>query len=387
MTTNQIVITTDNRQTDLSLIWNGAFAQAEAAMTRLWAKLRAEWLRTYKSKATRRTYETATDQWLDYLSTQLDPNGQPVQPWAIDAGHVRGWLQTLEAAASAPATINQRLAACSSWYSFVINERHLVDGIERSAFFDAAGNTRANPFHAHNIQRPEATAFRQARPLTTDQIGRILATCNQETINGSRNFALILTTFLTGWRVAEAISMEWGRIEQHRSLPGRYTYNWKGKGGKTNRDALPAPAYHAILHHLRQTGRIPAGTLIEPGVDNDYIRPPEYIFTPLDDRAAANLTQFKTGDKLDPDRHISPQSANRILRSALKKAGLPVNHRIHDLRHSLAHAHYETFKDVKAVQMLLHHSSSAVTDRYLKELSDPIDTHGENLYQQVMSFS
>lgn len=370
---------------DFQVAWGGAYEQADAAMGRLWAKLRAEWLAAYKSVATRRAYATATEQWLDFLVTQVGADGRIVQPWAVDAGHVRTWLRGLEGAGLSAATINQRLAACSSWYSFIINERHLVNGIERSAFFDAAGNTRQNPFHAHNIQRPEAVPFRQAHPLSLRQIGQVLGTCNQKTLSGARAHAFLLTTFLTGWRVAEVTSMQWGRIRPHRSVAGKFVYEWRGKGDKTSSDALPGVAYHAILHYLRVAGRIPAGTLVQPGVDNEYIRGHEFVWQVISDRASLNLLQFGGEEvELESERHFSPQTANRILRTALGRAGLPVSHRIHDLRHSLAHAHYQEFKDVKAVQMLLHHSSSAVTDRYLQELADPIDTHSEVLYQQML---
>ena len=392
-TTTMVTIARPQATPDFGVVWNGAFAQTEADMRRLWDKLRAEWIASFKSQATRRAYTTATEQWLDFLATQTNQVGESVQPWAVDASHVRTWLRLLQEDHS-PATANQRLAACSSWYSFVINERHLVDGRERTAFFDADGVTRANPFQANNIARPETVAYREAKPLTLGQMQRVLNTCNKETVNGARNYALLFTAFLTGWRVAELVGMQWGRIRPHRTQAGEFVYEWTGKGAKTANDALPAAAYAAILHYLRLAGRIPAGTLVQPGADSEFIRGHQFVFTPLDDQALGNLDQFRrepTGkrakgrvEEMDGERHISPQTANRVLRSALKQAGLPVTHRFHDLRHTLAHAHHAAFKDIRATQLLLHHSSPTTTIKYLTSMTDPVDTHSATIVQQML---
>lgn len=392
-TTTIVTIARPQATPDFGVVWNSAFAQSEADMLRLWAKLRGEWIGSFRSQATRRAYTTATEQWLDFLATQVNGAGECVQPWAVDAGHVRTWLGLLGESHS-PATVNQRLAACSSFYSFVINERHLVDGRERSAFFDADGVTRANPFQANNIARPETVAYREARPLTLGQMQRVLNTCNRETVNGARNYALLFTAFLTGWRVAELVGMQWGRIRPHRTQAGEFVYEWAGKGGKTANDALPAGAYHAILHYLRVAGRVPAGTLIQPGADSEFVRGHEFVFTPLDDQALGNLDQFRREPRgkrakvdvgeMDGGRHISPQTANRVLRSALKAAGLPVHHRFHDLRHTLAHAHHQAFRDIHATQKLLHHSSPNTTIKYLTSMTDPVDTHSATIVQQML---
>src|SRR3990167_8218007 len=118
-------------------LWHVAPDQADASMLNLWYRLRDQWLSMQDSDATRRSYATGTIQWLAWLSDQN------VRPWAVTTAHVRAWQSWLEAAGNAPASIGQRLSAASSWYQFVINEVHMVDGIERSAFFDANGSTRA----------------------------------------------------------------------------------------------------------------------------------------------------------------------------------------------------------------------------------------------------
>lgn len=397
-------------QNDLALIFNGAYNQAQAAMERIWARLREDWLRSFKSPNTRRAYRRATDNWLDFLATQLTSDGTVLMPWLVEARHVRGWIDHLNHADLSPATINQRLAACSSWYSFITNERHLINGIERTVFLDANGNPRQNPFHANNVQRPDVTPYRQAHPLSVGAIGQMLAGINTATRSGARNHALLLTIFLTGWRVQEALNMTWGRIRPSRTQPGAYIYQWSGKGDKTATDPLPNRAYHAIIHYLKHDGRWAPNTDsgLDASDDTSHIQPHHHIWQPLATHGLANL---RHGDNTSPPSHnpaataaapgaarkqtrpaggergpISAQTANRILRTALRNAGIknPAQYRIHDLRHSLAHAHYQEFRDLRAVQQLLHHASSAVTDRYLQEINDPIDTHSEILYQKLL---
>ena len=145
-------------ETPFETVWWGAYVGADEQLRRLWARLRDEWLRDKfgisQSRHTRRSYETASNQWLDFLAGQRHRDGRPVQPWEVTGVHVRAWVEALEGKGLAAATINQRLAACSSFYRFVIDEVHLVDGVERTAFFDAEGRTRANPFRTGNVRRP-----------------------------------------------------------------------------------------------------------------------------------------------------------------------------------------------------------------------------------------
>lgn len=56
-------------------MWSGAYAGAEEQLHRAWEKLREQWLRSKfrksESTETRRSYETAVNMWLDYLTLSL----------------------------------------------------------------------------------------------------------------------------------------------------------------------------------------------------------------------------------------------------------------------------------------------------------------------------
>ena len=110
----------------------------------------------------RRNSISPTNQWAASLATQRHltwPDaGAPVQLWQAEPSHVRDYTAAFVAADLSAATINSRLAAISSFYSFVIGERRLIGGIEMCLFADATGAPRSNPFRAGNLQRPTRPA-------------------------------------------------------------------------------------------------------------------------------------------------------------------------------------------------------------------------------------
>lgn len=341
-------------------------ARAQAAMLRHWLQLRDRWLGMAASDATRKTYATASQQWLDWLAAGA------ILPWEATAAHVRGWQASLEGAGKSPATVAARLAACSSFYRFVINEVHVVDGVERTAFFDAAGRTRQNPFLAGNTRRPKVTPYGKARVLSPLDLNRLFVYLleRRDTVIGSRNLALLLTHFVTGCRGSEICRLRWGDIRPSRTQAGGWVFAWRGKGGKEADTPLPAKAFQAIRHHLATSGRNP-----------DTLADDDPIFLPL---VTTGLANFAAG----PDAAITPISerqVQRIFQSCLRRAGVPdwKKYRIHDLRHSFAHMHYAEFKDLEALRGLLHHSGIATTGIYVRSLTDAVDAHSERLLAQI----
>ena len=358
-------------------LWHVAPDQADASMLNLWYRLRDQWLSMQDSDATRRSYATGTIQWLAWLSDQN------VRPWAVTTAHVRAWQSWLEAAGNAPASIGQRLSAVSSWYQFVINEVHMVDGIERSAFFDANGSTRANPFKVGNLKRPKVTQYGKAQPLHAHTIQRLFdyLRTHADTLTGSRNYALILTHLLTASRGSEIVRLTWGDIRPNRNQAGSFVFAWSGKGDKQETSVFPADAYHAIVAHLKIAGRWIPG-------HEDHIADGEFIFQPLVTHGLANLRNSRKGPGATVETrgsHLSPKSAQRILQTALRCAGVEnwADYRVHDLRHTFAHAHHAAFHDLESLRRLLHHESIATTGIYIRNMDDPVDKHSQAVLSQL----
>ena len=369
-----IVTTIDQPNTiNLANVWQVEPGQADMAMLQLWYRLRDQWLNHQDSDATRRSYQTATLQWLEWLA---DRN---TRPWQVTSEHVRAWQAWMLDAGSSNATVNQRLSAVSSWYQFIINEVHMVDGIERSAFFDAAGNTRANPFKIGNLKRPKVVQYNKANPMHPATVRKLFdyLRSKADTLTGSRNYALIYTHLLTASRGSEIVRLQWKDIRPNRNQPGSFVFAWEGKGNKQETTPLPAEAYHAIVAHLKIAGRWIPG-------HPDHIQDDDFIFVPLVSHGLKNLRNVDAGESAE-EGHLSPKSVQRILQTSLRRAGIEdwAEYRVHDLRHTFAHAHHSAFKDLEGLRKLLHHESISTTGIYIRNMDDPVDSHSQAVMAQL----
>jgi site-specific recombinase XerD len=355
-------------------------AQTPDTLSPAWERLRTAWLdavaQRSRSPHTRRAYAKAAALWLDHLATTQTP------PWAATTTHVRNWQTRLLDDGSSSATVNARLSAVSSWYTFIINETHLVDGVERTAFTDARGLTRANPFRAGNLRRPPVRPYGKANPLSAGQLHQLFSHLadHAHTLTGARNHALLLTYFLTASRNHEILAMRSRDLRPSRSQAATLIWAWRGKGGKQADVVLPPRAHAAILHYLNLAGR----SLHDPAAHDPAAHNPaahdDYIWPPLLTHGRANLTS--AAHARPPRPHLSAQSAVRILRTALRQAQIPHPHhyRIHDLRHSFAHLFHG---DLEKLRHILRHESLATTGIYVRALREPTDDYSENVWAQL----
>lgn len=377
----QFVMVLPNQRAGFLEQWSGAYSSAEEWLRVAWVRGRDAWLHQTESAHTRRSYEHGSVAWMEFLAGLRGEEGTPVKLWQVTGEHVRLWMEQMVAKGAAPGTINQRLAACSSWYSFMINERALVDGYEISAFMDRGGQTRLNPFRGNNVKRAKAERYSGARKLKKGETDKLLRYLGSEqklnTLLGARNYALILTFLLTGYRNVEVAGMRWGNIMPSTVEPGKWLYAWSGKGGRSQTDPLPDRVYGAIVYYLKKLGRRPE----EMGKE-------EYIFTPLVTHNLQNLQNQALRQAQEVEGgHLSTTQVEQILRTALRKAGIkePDKVRVHDLRHTFAVRFYEAKGDIKALQERLHHKSLATTDIYVREfLEEPTDNYSEQLYQGLL---
>ena len=350
----------------------------ETSLLELWQRLHDEWLNVPKSKhgtgsiATRKAYTKATNRWFQFLATNN------VRPWQATTAQVRAWTEALTTAGLSPASVNQLLAACSSYYAFLLQGKHLVDGVERSAFPAAGGATQINPFKAATVQRPSVTPYSKAHLLSQEDISLLLAYLERRThcVTGARNYALILSHLLTGARSSEICRLRWQDIRPNSSQPGSFIFNWRGRGSKEAKKAFPARAYQAIVAYLKLAGRY------RPDANDSGMQPDDPIFPAMFEHRRRNLPN---GAKVDISQPMGRRNVQRIFQTALQNAGVAnaKHYRIQDLRHTLALRHYQQYGDAAAVKELLNHENLAATLIYLQRLEDPIETYSETLYQQA----
>lgn len=360
------------RPTDFAQLWTAAESTAEEWMRRQWQKLALAWLDAKEAKCqsqhTRRNYQRALDRWLDWVILQQQESGLPLQPWLAESRHVRDYQAALRTAGLKENSINHQMSCCSSFYSFVINEKFMVNGIEMCLFVDAEGRPRMNPFKAGNITRAKVEEYERANPLSVAEYDRLLSSMEnrRHTFIGSRNYALVLCYLHTGWRSEELLRMQWKHIRPSKLVAGEQVYQWRGKGGKKKDDILPHDCYAAIVAYIKASGRHP-----------DEMQADDYVWLPLLTHGLENLNNVDPASTAG--KHLSGKSALRILRTELRRAGIANadSYRIHDLRHTHAHLLLESGERLNVVQERLNHSSLATTGIYVKKAhkTDPTDTY------------
>ena len=374
-------ITLAPRQTDISttieptialdIPWIVPSADETDAQSIAWARAKSAWLDAKRRKSgsdhTVRSYERDWFDFFTYISKA---------PWMVSSIDADEWRRHLEEDRELKLTsINRKLAALSSFYTYVIDKFSFVgsDHVERSIYIDSHGNPRSNPFK--RVDRYQVESYGNSRPLTPAVIQKALNLINQERATGARDYALIVTYIFTGRRANEIAQLRWGDIETDEQR-GRTFYTWTGKGNKSRIDEMPPPAWHAIRAYLRTVGRL------------ETIKPGDYIWQPIFD-VASRLPNVDA-DKLDANRHISTSLINRIVKRRFVAAGVdPDDIHTHTLRHTAAHLRFRDGEgqDIMKISTFLNHSSVAVTQIYLSKQHKPIDDGWGDVAQQILPFA
>lgn len=386
----------EQRRRQLSAFLDAIYADGYGSdekerMSLLWDEQRDLWLKRQKSEHTRMAYARALREFKAFLWERFAIR----YLWFAEGDHTAAWLDYMKSTGSALAeepkalsdrTINQRLAALSSYYNHMTNASRLVDGRQIGLFVSADGYPRSNPFRSGNLERPEVQSYGDSTPIPTkvmQSILRGLAEKQNKSLADKRDYALLLTFYRTGYRADSVLQMKWGEIKPKESGEGT-VFKWRGKGGKEKRKAFPDGAYHAIVAYLKADGRY------APGFP-DHIEDDEFIWRPLRTHGVKN---FGNADEIGANRHITQSTANEMLRRRLKnhyigelrRQGLTADQataeaekqaqrfHLHSLRHTFAHELDEASNgDIRLVSETLDHSRLETTRIYLGAIKDPED--------------
>ncbi len=299
----------------------------------MWAEAMQLFLASRKAEATRRSYESS---WKDLLSYSEK------MPWQIGRDDVQRWVDGMRGRVSQE-TINLRVAGISSFYAFVMNDYEITQVDGRKARL-----TDYNPAAARSL-REKTQPYGKATALSVKETQALLRAIPQSTVQGLRDYALILTYLATARRNSEIRLLRWGDITQ---VGSRMVYKWSGKGKKDEKFEMPGSAYQAIVAYLEAAGRAP-------------LTDDEYIFTPLSDHATRLPTV--SAASWDRNRPLSLRQVGSLVKKYARRAGLDVTKiHVHTLRHTAAHLRVEAGDSIQDVSELLAHSSLSVTTIYLQ---------------------
>jgi site-specific recombinase XerD len=173
-----------------------------------------------------------------------------------------------------------------------------------------------------------------ANPLTSHEVGLLLAGCSMRAPTGIRNRALIMLLYRSGLRISEALALKPANVDlEHHGARVLH-----GKGNKAT-----VRGFH-------------------PSADDALARW-------LDRRASLGL---KNGP-LFCTLYGGPLSGGYVrdmLKRLADKAGIDKRVHPHGLRHTYADELRKAGADVVTISKLLGHSSIAVTARYLDHLTN-----------------
>jgi site-specific recombinase XerD len=177
--------------------------------------------------------------------------------------------------------------------------------------------------------------------LTEEEAQAILRVPDRRTLQGKRDYAILLTLLTTGLRKAEICNLKVGDLKTYRN---QAVIDVIGKGRKFRRIPLKTETLFAIQDYLKVNGN---------GIDPDH---------PI----------FKTLGKHGPyeERGLTPKAVDCLVKSIAEKALIRKRIHPHVIRHTFATTLLDNGNDLRTVQALMGHSHIRTTERYLHSTDD-----------------
>jgi integrase/recombinase XerD len=177
--------------------------------------------------------------------------------------------------------------------------------------------------------------------LTEEEAQAMLRVPDRRTLQGKRDYAILLTLLTTGLRKAEICSL---KVEDLKTYRNQAVIDVIGKGQKFRRIPLETKTLIAIKDYLKATGN---GT--------DPVHP-----------------LFQTLGKHGPYQEggLTHKSVDCLVQSVVKRALIHKRVHPHVMRHTFATTLLDKGNDLRTVQALMGHSHIRTTETYLHSTDD-----------------
>jgi len=177
--------------------------------------------------------------------------------------------------------------------------------------------------------------------LIEEEAQAILRVPDRRTLQGKRDYAILLTLLTTGLRKAEICSL---KVEDLKTYRNQAVIDVIGKGKRFRRIPLKAETLLAIKDYHKATGN---------GADLGH---------PL----------FQTLGKHGPydKKGLTPKAVDCLIKLTAKRALIQKRIHPHVMRHTFATTLLDNGNDLKTVQALMGHSHIRTTETYLHSTDD-----------------
>lgn len=182
---------------------------------------------------------------------------------------------------------------------------------------------------------------RETEFLTEDEVQAVLRVPDRRTLQGKRDYAILLALLTTGLRKSELCNLHTRDIKTYRNQP---VLDVIGKGQKFRRIPLKVEALTAVKEYWK------AG---KNGAHPDH---------PI----------FWTLGKYGPHRVVplTPRAVDCLIKRSSRKALIRKRVTPHTMRHTFGTSLLDAGVDLKTVQGLLGHAHIRTTERYLHTSDD-----------------
>jgi integrase len=292
----------------------------------------ADWLASKSAKSgSEKTSKAYVDTMADFRAALAERGADLLSDPALVAMTAEQWAMSSKTGRTVkPATFNQRLAIVSSFYDFYGKKAVL------------AGRAIPNPISA--VDRRKVQAYASAQPL--NDLDKRLKAIDRNTLQGKRDYALLIVLAMTGRRLSEVASLK----RENLVIQGKEVtiYFSKVKGGKEMKDLLKGKSAAVLLDWLQAYY----------GDNLDVIPPDSPLWVDLSHSAKSKGT-----------RPISIKSVANICEKYLGTS------KVHALRHTFAVLMERAGAPISEIQRRLGHESAATTSLYLEQLHSSENPH------------
>ena len=276
----------------------------------------AEWFANLHSAGTRRVYQTALREFMNFLGID---NADEFT--SVTRAHVIAWRKDLEQRELAPATLRGKLAAIASLFDYLCEKNAVLH----------------NP--VKGVKRPPIESIEGKTPALGDHQARaLLHAPDPTTRRGKRDRAILAVLLFQALRREELCKLRVGDVHERRGVKH---FLVRGKGGKQRYIAISAITLEALQIYLNEAPH---------GLDPD----------------AALFIRSRTRDARSEPKALTPDAVYKLVRGYVVKVGLLDQARLgpHAMRATAATNALEHGADLKHVQAWLGHSNIQTTRIY-----------------------
>lgn len=229
---------------------------------------------------------------------------------------IRNYLADLAAKQKSKSTLARRLSSLRSFFQY-LHKQNIV---------------QVNPLE--DIEHPKKEQ-RIPQFLSYDQIERLFALPDTETLMGFRDRAIMELFYSSGLRISELAGMNRQDINASECI-----LRIRGKGKKERLVPVTQTALHWVCRYLNHEARFRDGDGCKKQQDEE----------------AVFLNRHGT--------RLTTRSIDRHFQKYLMASGLSAKVTPHTIRHTIATHWLENGMDLKTIQLLLGHSALATTTIY-----------------------